>query len=650
MGDWVDTDVKWEETKPLISTTTTQEGTSRKHSHHRSVSYGSFLPVFTVDVTKLRRLLPQATEQTTPPRSGHCRIDSLLDNTPILDGTDSAENFLTVLNSQIDGLYSFTEFHLSQAQKEMEDFELQQLNSTVATPNTSSLINADTGDIEELDNTSIAGDSGIEDDHLSSTNGFLSRIKDILQNVKLSIDNSMKELDELVGIYDSRSQGNDDALSLLQSHEARRVSLNSKLNNFISKIDTKLNQYVDEDGSSDKILEMKGLQRAKKECFKFLDILGFIVLILSAAALTYLSCSLPDSRWTILLRLSRSPLMVAAYLYLLGFNMMVWARSGINYISIFDFPRNSIPTPRYMFQIGSLFSVLFGIMIVVCLVTGNEALYVSDKVTGLLMWVAILVFWLNPLKIFNRLGRFSFLLVFVRVLMAPFPVVMFADFWFADQLNSLLAFLLDIQYLFCYTFSPSSWNKDTLGLKSCTMVSNGVRPIILCLPALWRLLQCLRCYQKTRKVAHLFNAAKYFTTFPVVVFATFFAVSTNPSLKLSNLDLDKTGWMILGWMISSIVHALYCFYWDIVMDWGLFRVCNGYVLRPTLLYHRWTYVIAIFIDFVIRFACVIKLTLAIVYHIDSDVIYTSLILSEILRRVLWNFFRIEYEQILRSSS
>ena len=41
-------------------------------------------------------------------------------------------------------------------------------------------------------------------------------------------------------------------------------------------------------------------------------------------------------------------------------------------------------------------------------------------------------------------------------------------------------------------------------------------------------------------------------------------------------------------------------------------------------------------------------SLAIVWHLDSDLPYTGLVVAEILRRFVWNFFRVEYQQILRS--
>lgn len=639
MGDWAITD----EREQNIGEEETNRISSR--THHRSVSYGSFLPTFTVDFRKLRDLLPDKEEcgnhetRTEPLfNKAHSRVDSLINNS-LLD------DFISALGRELESLHIFMALHLSQIEEQMEDFEKR-----IEDGGTLDISNAvESAKEKDLDNISVGMDSGIEDDHLSSNKGFLSRIQEVLHSLKRNLDASMLQLDELVGIYDDRTQGSV-ARTFLNGRQPESVQLQDKINTYISKIDTKLEQFNDEDGTSQKVLELKTFQRAKKEKMKLLDVLGLLLLIGSAAAITYFSVTYPSSRWTIFLRLLRSPLLIVAYIYLIGFNMMAWARYGINYISIFDFPRNSIPTPKFMFQVGSMLSFMFTMMIVVCLVARpEETLYVSDKVTAFTMWGIILLFWINPLNVLNRLGRFSFLVVFVRVLMAPFPVVMFADFWFADQLNSILAFMLDIQYLFCYSFSSSSWDNGSLALKNCTMVSNGIRPVLSCMPALWRLLQCLRCYQKTRKIAHLLNAVKYFTTFPVVIFATFFAVKAEPFSNIRDIDLDKTGWMILAWMISSLIHALFTFFWDIYMDWGLFRIWKGYVLRPTLYYSKWTYFVAIGIDFVIRFACTAKLTLAIVYHLDSDWIYTLLILSEVLRRVLWNFFRIEYEQVLRSN-
>lgn len=40
---------------------------------------------------------------------------------------------------------------------------------------------------------------------------------------------------------------------------------------------------------------------------------------------------------------------------------------------------------------------------------------------------------------------------------APFFHVGFADFWLADQLNSLATALLDFQFLTCFYFTNGDW-------------------------------------------------------------------------------------------------------------------------------------------------------------------------------------------------
>lgn len=40
---------------------------------------------------------------------------------------------------------------------------------------------------------------------------------------------------------------------------------------------------------------------------------------------------------------------------------------------------------------------------------------------------------------------------------APFFRVEFADFWLADQLNSLATVLLDLQYLCCFYYTNGNW-------------------------------------------------------------------------------------------------------------------------------------------------------------------------------------------------
>ena len=147
-----------------------------------------------------------------------------------------------------------------------------------------------------------------------------------------------------------------------------------------------------------------------------------------------------------------------------------------------------------------------------------------------------------------RRGRFSIILVQVRTLIAPFHEVLFCDNWFADQMNSLVALIFDVEYLICYT-AKTPWiaSADMVNLElisTCTRSNNGVRPFLFCLPALWRFLQCLRAFYDERKVGHLINAGKYSTTFLLVILAAIYSTKIHVNGQSLNFSaLDAVGWV-----------------------------------------------------------------------------------------------------------
>ena len=55
-----------------------------------------------------------------------------------------------------------------------------------------------------------------------------------------------------------------------------------------------------------------------------------------------------------------------------------------------------------------------------------------------------------------------------RIFTAPFHHVGFADFWLADQLNSLAVVLLDFEYMICYYAMEVEWWGGDSKLISCS--------------------------------------------------------------------------------------------------------------------------------------------------------------------------------------
>lgn len=170
-----------------------------------------------------------------------------------------------------------------------------------------------------------------------------------------------------------------------------------------------------------------------------------------------------------------------------------------------------------------------------------------------------------------------------RMISAPFFPVQFADFWLADQLNSLVTALMDFQFLLCFYFTGTSdWTSSSLtGVSNCMENDFIFRPIVNCLPAWFRFAQCLRRYRDSREAfPHLVNAGKYSTTFLVVIFATL--RNFNAHKFESTFDNPYT----YAWFVSHVISSCYALTWDLKMDWGLFDKNAGEntLLREEIVY------------------------------------------------------------------
>ncbi|KAG0369636.1 hypothetical protein BGZ54_009368 [Gamsiella multidivaricata] len=96
--------------------------------------------------------------------------------------------------------------------------------------------------------------------------------------------------------------------------------------------------------------------------------------------------------------------------------------------------------------------------------------------------------------------------------------------------------------------------------------------------------------------------------------------------------------------------SLYTYSWDVYMDWGLFRFgrhgggAYGHpFLRAELVYpHQWVYYLAIVLNFFGRFAWVLRLA---PFKINAFALSFIMALIEVLRRWIWNFFRLENEHL-----
>eukprot|EP00118_Oscarella_pearsei_P004758 m.20768 g.20768 ORF g.20768 m.20768 type:complete len:263 (+) comp28080_c0_seq1:1220-2008(+) len=146
----------------------------------------------------------------------------------------------------------------------------------------------------------------------------------------------------------------------------------------------------------------------------------------------------------------RLPLFLGVMIFLIGVNTYGWRAAGVNHVLIFEInPRDHLSAFQLM-GIGSFVCVWWLVSLLGFFVTHH---YWSEKYAFLWPVAAtgiLVLYTLNPFKVFQYSSRKWFLGIMRRVVFAPAYPVAFPDFWIADQWTSLGGVLLDAEFTVCF--------------------------------------------------------------------------------------------------------------------------------------------------------------------------------------------------------
>uniref|UniRef100_A0A8C5D1C8 Xenotropic and polytropic retrovirus receptor 1 homolog n=1 Tax=Gouania willdenowi TaxID=441366 RepID=A0A8C5D1C8_GOUWI len=304
---------------------------------------------------------------------------------------------------------------------------------------------------------------------------------------------------------------------------------------------------------------------------------GFFVILAIAA-----SEGLTSNVWP-LVRIYRGGFLLIQFLFLLGINTYGWRQAGVNHVLIFEInPRNNL-SHQHLFEVAGFLGVLWCLSILSCVF--SEYTYLPMQVNPLILYGFMLLFLINPFKTCYYKSRFWLLKLLFRVFTAPFHRVEFADFWLADQLNSLVFVLMDLEYLICFYIFELQWSN-----------SKGLLP-------------------QVPKQGHT-DADMFF--YMLIVFSTISSLYT----LIWDLRMD--------WGLFDSAAGENTF------------------LREEIVYpHKAYYYCAIIEDVILRFAWTFQISLTTMTksHSVGDIVATVLAPLEVFRRFVWNFFRLENEHL-----
>ncbi|KAL5011684.1 hypothetical protein ScPMuIL_010235 [Solemya velum] len=283
--------------------------------------------------------------------------------------------------------------------------------------------------------------------------------------------------------------------------------------------------------------------------------------------------------WEPALRMYRGMFLIILDIFLLGINTYGWRSSGVNHVLIFEIdPRHHL-SHQQLLELATSLSVLWSLSVLGYLFA--EHLPLSPFAFPLALSGFLLLYLINPIKILHYSSRMWLLKVLFRILTAPFHHVGFADFWLADQLNSLVIVLLDLEFLICFYAFEVDWLGTDRKSSLCTKNVYGIRAVIGCLPAWFRFAQCLRRYRDTK------------LAFP-------HAVNAGNTQQL----------------FEKIVYAYKAYYYFAMVE-----------------------------DFILRFTWSLNVSIGEGLFFHNEILTTLLASLEVFRRFVWNFFRLENEHL-----
>lgn len=261
-----------------------------------------------------------------------------------------------------------------------------------------------------------------------------------------------------------------------------------------------------------------------------------------------------------------------------------------------------------------------------------------------LLYIAVALLLMFPFDIFYLSSRYFLLRTLWRIAF-PLQPITFPDFFLADILTSMAKVFSDLERSVCRMVHRQVATIAWFEADSVCGSHSVAIPLVLVLPYLFRLMQCLRQYKDTKERTTLFNALKYSTAVPVIFLS---------ALKYHVLPDRWTSIYRPLWLFSSLINSLYSFYWDVTRDWDMsgfsriFKFSKQSTLSNLLYGRQWLYFWVIGSNLILRCTWTYKLSA----HLRHNYLTVfSVTILEMLRRWQWIFFRVENEwnKITKSS-
>ncbi|XP_039157321.1 phosphate transporter PHO1 homolog 9 [Eucalyptus grandis] len=314
-----------------------------------------------------------------------------------------------------------------------------------------------------------------------------------------------------------------------------------------------------------------------------------------------------------------------------------WRRYRINYSFVFGFKKGTELGYREVLLLSSGLSVLMLVGVLSNLDMDMDPRMESYKtlteLVPLGLFVVVTCITFCPFNIMYRSSRFFLIHCAFHCICAPFYKVTLPDFFLADQLTSQVQAFRNLEFYICYY----GWGDFRTRSNKCdeSKLYEAFYFVVAVIPYGMRFLQCLRRLYDEGDIMQGINGLKYFSTIIAVVMRT-------------GHDLRRgVTWKIIA-AASSGVATVANTYWDLVIDWGLLRrnAKNSWLRDKLTIPNRSIYFVAMVLNVILRLAWMQNiLGFREAPFLHGKALIAIVASLEIIRRGIWNFFRLENEHL-----
>lgn len=358
-----------------------------------------------------------------------------------------------------------------------------------------------------------------------------------------------------------------------------------------------------------------------------------------------------------------------------GVSMQVWRRAGIDFVKLLELEHTEVAAAPQPEQSVYHASANICMMFLLAFIVFNKAVRggyfgKENDLTFAHAIPATLVIFCIARMFFPCQTRQSWLHMLWRVLAAPFYLVNFRDGYIGDLLTSLVRVFVPLCFSVLYVSETAyAWLSNDLALtteRSGAWLTDAfyykflLLPVLTLFPLWLRLLQCLRRSVDTgKRWPHIGNALKYTSAIIVIAYGTF-----QPEIRHNPV-----------WVACFVFATLFQFTWDLTQDWGMVQFAppryipvgtssgvaaidclvnmNVSFRKTRLLGPLSNYIAVILFNLTLRFAWTLTLMPPPADLGETRTLYVFMMRhlgpllasAEIVRRMVWGFFRLEWEQI-----